>query len=74
MAKSRAKKKGRSASSKIRDLATKSTGPKGGATPKLAEAAVKGKVFKEVVLPGFGPTGGIQGGSYSANDIAQDIK
>ena len=46
MAKSQAKKKGRRASSKIRDLATKSTGPRGGATPKLLEAAVKGKVFK----------------------------
>jgi hypothetical protein len=54
MAKSRAKKKGPSASSRIRDLATKSTGPKGGATPKLLEAAVKGKVFKEVVIHSSG--------------------
>jgi hypothetical protein len=36
-------------------------------------AAVKGKVFKGVVINTFGPTG-IRGGSYTANDMAQDIK
>ena len=49
-------------------------GAEGRCDAQARRSRCQGKVFKEVVLPGFGPTGRIQGGSYSANDIAQDIK